>query len=247
MYQGKKILVVICARGGSKGIPGKNIKPLAGKPLIAHSILAAKKFGLADRIIVSTDDEKIKAVAQEYGAETPFTRPAELANDTIGRIAAVIHAVQAAEAHYHEKYDIVMDLGNMAPLRNQEDMMGALKLLVDTPETDVVYTVTPAGRNPYYNMVEIDHQGYSKMSKTLPTSASSRQTAPKVYDMNDSIYAIWRDALIKHKDMVVPIQLVPTLRHRAYMMPEERSIDIDRLIDFQLAELLMSAQQSTLT
>lgn len=247
MYQDKKILVVICARGGSKGIPGKNIKPLAGKPLIAHSIAAAQEFGLADRVIVSTDDQQIKAVAEEYGAEVPFLRPAELANDTIGRIAAVIHAVQAAEAHYQEKYDVVMDLGNMAPLRNQEDMMGTLQMLVDTPDTDVVYSVTPAGRNPYYNMVEIDQAGYSKMSKTLPISASSRQTAPKVYDMNDSIYAIWCDALIKHKDMVVPIQLVPTLRHRAYVMPEERSIDIDRLIDFQLAELLMAAHHQNQT
>jgi CMP-N,N'-diacetyllegionaminic acid synthase len=245
MYKTFKILITICARGGSKGIPGKNIKLLAGKPLIAHSIAAAQSLGLADRIIVSTDDQKIKTVAEEYGAEVPFLRPAELANDTIGRIAAVIHAVQAAEKHYQERYDIVMDLGNMAPLRNQEDMLGTLEMLVRTPQTDVVYTVTPAGRNPYYNMVEMTEDGYSKMSKTLPDAASSRQTAPKVYDMNDSIYAMWRDKLIEHKDMVVPIQLVPTLRHRAYIMPEERSIDIDRLIDFQLAELLMTASKAT--
>lgn len=244
MYKDHRILVTICARGGSKGIPGKNIRPLAGKPLIAHTIQAAKNFGWADRILVSTDDDGIKAIAQNYGAEVPFLRPKKLANDTIGRIAAVIHTVKRAERFYKENFDIIVDLGNMSPLRTPEDIRSATRLLVESSETDVVYSVTPAGRNPYYNQVETDHRGYAVVSKRLQTPPSSRQQAPTVYDMNDSIYVIWKKALIKHSDITVPIQLVQELRHRIFVMPEERSVDVDRLIDFQFIELLLNGKNN---
>lgn len=241
MYKNKKVLAVICARGGSKGIPGKNWKLLAGKPLIAHSILAAKNCSEIDEVLVSTDHEKIRDIALEYGAVAPFIRPTHLANDTVGRIAAVIHAVQEVEKT-DQSFDIVLDLSPMSPLRTSEDILGTLKTLVENKGTDVVFTVTPAGRNPYYNMVEQTKNGLVTLSKKATVLPSSRQQAPQVFDMNDSVYAFWKKVLLENKDMTLPIQLATQLQKRMYEMPEERSVDIDRLLDFTLVELLMTGK-----
>ena len=237
MHKDLKILVVVCARGGSKGIPKKNIRLLAGKPVLAYSIEAGLQFDWADKVLVSTDDLAIKAVAEKYGAAVPFLRPKSLANDKVGRIAAVIHALKKSESYYQETYDIVMDLGNMAPLRNQEDMHAAVNLLVNHPETDVVFSVSPSQRNPYYNLGEINSSGFFQVSKKVKPTPSCRQDAPDSFDVNDSIYAIRRDSLLKHKKMTVPIQLVSSLKKRVLIMPQERSVDIDHLIDFQLVEI----------
>ena len=239
MYKTLSVLIVICARGGSKGIPNKNIRLLAGKPLLAHSIETGLKSGFADRVIVSTDDEEIKRIAIEYGADAPFIRPSEFANDTIGRIAAVIHAVREAEKYYQQYFDIIIDLGNGSPLRNQQDLEGTVKKLVENPDTDVVYTVTEAARNPYYNMVEVNTAGLAKLSKTVRPQPSCRQDAPPVYELNDSIYAIRRDSLMANQNLTTPIQLSESLKQRVFIMPPERSIDIDRKLDFQLAEKIL--------
>jgi CMP-N,N'-diacetyllegionaminic acid synthase len=236
MYKQKKILITICARGGSKGIPGKNIKPLAGKPLITYSIKTAQAFNWADQIIVSTDDQQIKQVAETAGVKVPFIRPAHLSNDTVSRVDAIVHAAKQAEKHYKTSFDIIMDLGVTSPLRNQQDMEAVIKKLVDTPQTDSVFTVTPSDRSPYFNMVEPDDSDYAHLSKTPSKRVTARQQAPKVYDMNDSIYAIWKDKLYKHNKVRLP-------RTRIHIMPEERSIDIDRLVDFKLAEFLIKEQE----
>ncbi len=233
MYQNKKVLVTICARGGSKGIPGKNIRKLAGKPLLAHSIETAKQFGCADRIVVSTDDEKIRAVAIEYGVDVPFLRKATLADDKTSREEVIAAATEQAEAHWKERYDIIIDLGNVTPLRLPEDVTAVVKTLVETPDTKVVFSVTPAARNPYYNMVEVDEHGYAHLSKDLGSYISRRQDTPKVYDMNDGIYAMWRDTYLTERT-------VRTDKVRIYVMPPERSIDIDREIDFKIAELFIA-------
>lgn len=236
MYQGKRIIVTICARGGSKGIPGKNIRPLAGKPLIAHSIDVAKEFAWADRITVSTDDPDIKKVAEEWGIEVPYLRPTELSGDIISREVVIAYAAEAAEKYWNETYDIIVDLGNATPLKSAEDVREVVKLLVDTPDTKVAFTVTPAARNPYYNMVEIDEHGYAYISKNLKKEISRRQDTPKVFDMNDGAYAMWRDTYLKERT-------VRTDKVRVYSMPPERSVDIDRPIDFKIAELLLKESQ----
>lgn len=232
MYKGKRIIVTIGARGGSKGIPHKNILPLAGKPLLVHSIEAAKEFGWADRITVSTDDPKIQKVAQKWGVEVPYLRPAKLSGDVVSRELVIAYAAQAAEKYWHEKYDIIVDLGNATPLKTGKDVREVVKLLVDTPKTKVAFSVTPAARNPYYNMVEVDAHGYAHMSKRFAKKIHRRQDSPKVYDMNDGIYAMWRDTYLKERT-------VRTNKVRVYIMPPERSVDIDRPIDFKIAELLL--------
>lgn len=232
MYKQKKIIITICARGGSKGILGKNIMLLNGLPLLTHSIKAAQKFKWADRIVVSTDDKEIKKVAEEYGIKVLKLRPAYLSNDVVSRVDVFIYATKEAEKYYQENYDIVMDLGVTSPLRNETDMEAVIKKLVDIPKTDCVFTVTPAARNPYFNMVEIDQNGYTYLSKQINAKITSRQQAPCVYDMNDSIYAIWKEKLFKSKSVRIK-------RTRVHVMPTERSVDIDRPIDLILAESLL--------
>ncbi len=232
MYKGKRILVTICARGGSKGIPGKNIKSLAGKPLLAHSIKTAQQMGWADRIMVSTDDEKIKNVAEDWGVPVPFLRPKNLADDTTSRERVIAEATEQAEQYWNEQYDIIVDLGNVTPLRLPEDVQAVITMLVEEPETKVVFSVTQAARNPYYNMVELDENGFAHICKDVGTYISRRQDTPIVYDMNDGIYAMWRDVYLKERT-------VRTDKVRVYVMPPERSIDIDRPIDFKIAELFL--------
>lgn len=244
MYKGKKILALICARGGSKGIPGKNIRLLAGQPILGYSIDAAKNCSFVDTVLVSTDDEKIQEVALEYGAKCPFLRPKELSNDTIGRIAAVIHAFQEAEKIFNQKFDVIIDLGNMSPLRNQDDIKNVIKILIDNINTDLVFSVSNASRNPYYNMVEVDSNGYANLCKDCKPQPSCRQMAPHVFDMNDSIYAFNRETLINNPEITLPIQLAKHLRQRIYVMPDERSIDIDREIDFIIVEKILNNQKT---
>lgn len=232
MYKGKKIVVTVCARGGSKGVPGKNIRKLAGKPLIAHSIDVAKEFGWADRITVSTDDPKIAAVAKKWGIDVPYLRPAELSGDVVSREKVIAYAAEAAEKYWNEHYDIIIDLGNATPLKNAKDVREVVKLLVNTPKTKVAFSVTPAARNPYYNMVEVDKRGYAHMSKHVDKELQRRQDTPPVYDMNDGVYAMWRDTYLKERT-------VRTDKVRVYVMPPERSVDIDREIDFKIAELIL--------
>ena len=236
MYRGKKIIITICARGGSKGVPGKNIKLLAGKPLLAHSIQTAKDSGIADRIMVSTDDEAIRKVAIKNGIEVPFLRPKKLADGKTSRELVIAKAVEAAEKYWQEDFDIIVDLGNATPLKNGQDVKAVVKLLVNSSRTDVVFSVTPAARNPYFNMVEVDKNGYAHLSKKTKKNISRRQDTPPVYDMNDGVYAMWKDKYLKERT-------VRQRRVRVYVMPPERSVDIDREIDFKIAELLIKEMQ----
>lgn len=231
MYQKFKIICTICARGGSKGVPGKNIKSLAGKPMLAYSIDCARKAKIFDRIIVSTDDLKIKQVAEKLGLEIPFLRPKSLASDTSSRVSAVIHAVKKAEQLYQENYDIVVDLGNVAPFRTPEDVIGTVKMLIDT-KASIAISGCVAHRNPYFNMVEKTKNGYVRVVKKLKTNLKRRQDAPQVYDMNDAVFAIWKKTLYQKKSFLLPKRVL-------YEMPAERSIDIDTLFDWQLAEYLI--------
>ena len=242
MYHNYKILATICVRSGSQGIKDKNIYKINGKPLVAYSIQAAKQAQFIDEVIVSTDSRKYQKIAQKYGAKVPFLRPKYLANNNIGRIAAVIHAVNKFQNITKDKFEIVVDLGNMSPLRTKHDIKKTIDILVNSTDVDVVYTVSPAARNPYYNMVEIDKNGYARLCKKITPKPTCRQQAPKVFDMNDSIYAIWTDKLMKLKSLKTPIQLESSLKQKIHVMPAENSIDVDRPIDLKLLELLIKQQ-----
>lgn len=236
MYRNHTVIAVICARGRSKGVPQKNIRLLGGKSLITYTLEQAKKFAYADRVIVSTDDEEIKSVAEKSGIEIPFLRPEELATDEVSVIPAIIHAVQMAEGYWKEKYDIVINLSPTGPLRTVLDIELTLKMLVDTPGTDVVFSVSKSHDNPYFNMVETDGRGYFNISKKSKKSIVRRQNVPEVYAMNGSIYGIWKRILFAEKSFF-------TKKTRVYIMPRERSIDIDNNIDFELAEFFMRNQE----
>lgn len=226
-----KILGTICARGGSKGVPGKNIKMLNGKPLIAYTIEQALKWDKLYKLIVSTDDEEIAEVAKQYGAEVPFIRPEELATDSAGKLEVIKHAVKYLEDR-GEVFDIVIDMDVTAPLRKIEDLEGALNVLLQKNANNV-YTVCEAHKNPYFNMVELDINDTARLSKTCGESQIlSRQVAPKVYDMNASIYIYKKDFLLKTESIHSDNTMI-------YVMPQERSIDIDTPLDFKFVEFLL--------
>lgn len=229
MYKNHKILCVIPARSGSKGIPGKNIKPLCGKPLISYSIEQALETKLVDRIIVSTDDEKIAEIATGLGAEAPFTRPEHLATDEASTLDVLLHTIEWCHENENLRFDIILLLHANAPLRNIEDIKKCIGILVDQ-KADNVFTVTPARNNPYFNMVEL--KGKEQVALTKEGNYSSRQSAPPVYDMNSSIYTWWTDILVEKQTLFLP-------KTRIHIMPRERSIDIDEPIDFRFAEVLM--------
>lgn len=230
-----EILCTICARGGSKGIPGKNVKKLDEKPLIGYTIETAKKWDKFSEIVVSTDDEKISEVAREYGVLIPFKRPEKLANDDISRISAVKHACDFMENKFNKEYDFIVDLSVTSPFRKVEDIEGAFTLLINNPDTNNVYTVCESSKNPYFNMIEINDEGYAELVKSLPDTVTARQQAPEVYDMNDSINIFRRHYLLENEDN-------QSDKTRAYIMPKKRSIDIDHPLDFKFAEFLLQEE-----
>jgi len=226
-----KILCTICARGGSKGVKNKNIKPINGKPLIAYTIEQAKQSGLFDHIVISTDSDDIATIAKEYGAEVFFKRSPEMASDTAGKLDVIKDAFQRSETHYNKKFDYLVDLDATAPLRTIEDITQSFKQFLDN-NNDNLITAMPSRRSPYFNLVEVDNKGKVYLSKTLDDSIVRRQDAPKSYDMNASIYIWKRDIILKEKSLFLE-------QTGLYVMPEERSIDIDTELDYKFVEFIM--------
>lgn len=235
MYRSKRIVITICARGGSKAVPRKNIRELLGKPVIVHSIIHAQNFPGTPRIVVSTDDEEIRHVVEAFGIEVPFLRPPKLALDTSSKIPAMIHAVKSAEKYWNETYDIVVDLDPTNPMREVTHITDMVDMLIDMKETSVVFSVTEAAKNPYFNMVELDKNGYAHVSKYIK-HPETRQQAPMVYSINSSIYVLWKDVLYTQ-------QTVLTDKTRIYKMSEESSMEIDRPIDFEFMEFMMKKKR----
>lgn len=228
-----RILVTICARGGSKGVKNKNIRDLCGLPLIAYTILQAKRWGKAARIVCSTDSEDIASIARKYGADVPFMRPPELATDTVGKLNVIKHALIEMERITGEKYNIVVDLDATAPIREISDIDGALDLFRKMqPKT--VFSVTPCRKNPYFNVVEEGNDRYVHVVKSIGTILS-RQDAPKVYDMNASIYVYDREYL-----MDSATRSAISDRSLVWEMGEMSSVDVDTEMDFQFIEFLVS-------
>ncbi|HSH92065.1 MAG TPA: acylneuraminate cytidylyltransferase family protein [Ramlibacter sp.] len=227
-------IITICARGGSQGLPGKNVRPLLGKPLIAWTIEQARDCGLAQGIFVSTDDEEIASVAKSCGATVPFLRPAELATASAPKLPVIQHLVGWIETH-QMPVDRIIDLDPTSPLRDVADIRACAELLDE--ETDVVITGYESDKNPYFNMVEKMPSGFYERVCAPSAEVAGRQLAPKVYAMNASIYA-WHRRTLASSLWAFP-------RIRLHQMPRERSIDIDHAIDFELVELLMKKKGTT--
>lgn len=224
------VTCVIGARGGSKGLAGKNIRPLLGKPLIAWSIEQAKACPEITRVVVSTDSETIADVARAYGAEVPFMRPHELANDTAGKWQVWQHALEACDSHYADPIDLFVDLDCTSPLRDVEDISKAIAQFRES-KVDAVFSVCEARKNPYFNMLEVV-DGCQRMCKTLPHPVVRRQDAPKVYEHVASIYVLSPEYLRRGTG------LLSGCTH-GYDIGAAKSLDVDSQFDFELIEYLM--------
>lgn len=223
-----KSLVIIPARGGSKGIPHKNIKPLNGKPLIYYTIDVARQIVEDKNICVSTDDSEIIQCVEDYGLKVPFVRPAELATDEAGTYGVLVHALDFYERQGIH-YDNIILLQNTSPFRTAEHVKEALALY--RQDIDMVVSVKECSANPYYCVFEEDKEGFLNISKG-DGSITRRQDAPKVYEYNGAIYII-NPMSLKQSDL-------GHFKHRVkYVMDDMSSIDLDTMFDWRMAEMII--------
>lgn len=226
-----KAVAFIFARGGSKGLPGKNIRLLCGKPMIAWAIEHAKAVKRISRVIVSTDSEEIAAVARQYGAETPFKRPSELARDDSPEWLAWQHALGHLLQSDGVLPDAMVSVPVTAPLRATDDIERCLDEFAQGG-ADIVVTVSAAQRSPYFNMVKRNEDGTVGLVIPPAGNVSRRQDAPLVFDMATVAY-------VANPQFVLAKNALFEGRVRAVEVPPERAIDIDTLLDFRIAECLM--------
>lgn len=228
-----KVVALICARGGSKGLRGKNIRPLAGRPLITWAIQQALGVDRVGRVIVSTDSQEIATVAREVGAEVPFLRPAELATDDSPEWLVWRHAIDYLRKSDGSAPDALLVVPPTAPLREVSDLDRCLDAFENTG-ADVVITVTDAHRSPYFNMVTVQPDGAVRV--VIPPNAiiARRQEAPAVYDMTTVAY-VAKPSFVTERNGVFDGRVA------SVHIPPERAIDIDSLLDFRIAECLMNA------
>ncbi len=225
------ILITLCARGGSKGIPGKNIKSINGKPLIAYSIDTAVKFSKlhSTHIALSTDSADIKKTAVQFGLTTDYIRPDEMATDSAGKLPVIKDLV-----HYHEKlnnirYDFIIDLDITSPLRTIDDLQTAFQLLKANEEAVNLFSVSKAHRNPYFNMVEEQADGFYNLVKT--GNFKTRQSSPQVYDLNASFYIFKRHFFDTYSTAITPKSIIYNVPHTCF--------DLDEPLDFDFLEFLL--------
>ena len=233
MLKGKKILGLIPARGGSKGLPGKNLKNLSGKPLIAWTVEASLQSKYIDKTVVTTDSKDIASIAKKYGASTPFLRPAELAGDTARSVDAVFHTLEQL-AKAGEIYDITVFMQPTSPLRTAENIDNALEYFFKKKANSVI-SVCECEHSPVWsNILPHDNNmtGFVREEyKNLP-----RQKIPTHYRINGAIY-IGYNNYIKENDGFLAKETC------AYIMEEKNSVDIDTIIDFKLAEIILGEKE----
>lgn len=224
-------IAFIFARGGSKGVPGKNIKPLGGKPLIAHSIDVALACREIETVIVSTDDAAIAAVAREHGAEVPFMRPPELATDAAPEWLAWRHAVEWVQRERGD-FDLFISLPATSPFRAVADIQGCIDALIRDPVADIAITVKHADRSPYFNMVVLDEHGHAGLVITPTGKITRRQDAPMVFDITTVAYAARPQFIMRANGLFEGKVTTVTV-------PSERALDIDTPYDFLLAQAII--------
>lgn len=227
------ILGTICCRGGSKGVVGKNVRPLNGIPLIAYTIQAAQKSRYIEDLIVSTDDQHIMDVARNYGANVPFVRPDDLASDTASKWPVFIHAVETYEKLTGKTVTHIVDMDVTVPLKTTEDIDRAIALALASPEVDVVITGYEPERNPYFNMMEITENGLAEIVKKTEKPIVRRQDAPKVLSLTPAAYVVKKAALYQYEHWSKAKCMISE-------MPRERAIDIDTEFDFKLIEFIIN-------
>ena len=229
----KKLLTlgIIPARGGSKGIPGKNIKQLAGKPLIYYTIKAAKESKLLDYFLVSTDDKKIADIAKRYGAEIPFLRPPELAQDETQTLQVLLHALRWAEKNKNCKFDYILTLQPTSPLRTSRDIDGAIELAKKNPKADSLTSVYDLGFPPQKLKKIIGNTLFDYYEEEI-IGTPRQEYSTRLYKRNGAIYLTKRHTLLVG-NTVLGSKIIP------YIMPPEKSVDIDTIFDFELAKFLM--------
>ncbi len=236
------ILLTICARGGSKGLPGKNVKIIAEKPLIAYSIVTAAKFVEAyvgkAAMTLSTDSEEIRAIAAQHGLQTDYLRPPSFATDSISKTPALNDVLLYEEKRHDLRFDLLIDLDVTSPLRTVEDLNHAIKVIENDDEAINLVTVNAAHRNPYFNMLEQQENGYYGVSKKPDVPFYSRQQAPKVYDMNSSFY------IFKRKYFEGNYNGSLNDRTMIYEIPH-LCFDVDSLDDFEYLEYLINSGKWT--
>ena len=226
-----KTYAFIFARGGSKGVPRKNIRPFAGKPLIVHTIELALRMPEIARIIVSTEDEEIAAVAREAGADVPFLRPAELAADNSPEWKSWQHAIHFVRDELGEDFDCFLSLPATSPLRSEEDVRALLARYRESG-ADLVMGVTPAASNPYFNMLRLNEDGSAELVvRPEGGKVYRRQDAPEVFDMAPGAYVTSPDHVLASSGVLDGVL-------KTALIPAERAVDIDTMMDFEFAEFL---------
>lgn len=228
-----KGLIAICARGGSKGVPKKNIKKVNGIPLIVYTIIIAKKFAQQNNctIVLSTDSQEIKDVAKKHGLLSNYIRPVYLSTDEISKIYAIKDILIYSEKENSIGYDYVLDLDVSSPLRTLEDLTNAFQLFTKNTDCLNLFSVSNAHKNPYFNMVEENNRRYFDLCKKLNT-ISSRQTAPKVYELNASFYF--------YKRSFFNLDTLKVINNKSLIYEQPHiSFDIDEQIDFDFFKFLI--------
>ena len=229
------ILCTICARKGSKGVPGKNIKKINGIPLMDYTISQARKSKLFNQIVVSTDCDKIARNTEILKINNFFKRPDRLSGDRVGKLEVIKHALYKAEHHYKIIFDIIFDLDVTSPLRSVRDIKEAFRTFIADGASNLI-TVSESRHNPFFNQImKLEGGGVKLVKNTNSKNFKRRQDTPKVYDMNASIYIWKRDYLLKSE--------IFGKKTSIYVMPQERSIDIDSKLDFKIVKFLMKKKQ----
>ena len=228
----------IFARGGSKGVPGKNIRPFAGKPLIAHTIALALGMPEISKIIVSTDDPEIAEIAKQHGASVPFLRPPELAADNTPEWLAWQHAVSQIRDVIGEPFDRFISLPPTSPLRDETDIRNCLQRYSES-SADIVIGITPAANNPYFNMVKVAPDGLTEIFIKPDGKVTRRQDAPAVYNITTCAYVTSPDFILANNGIFDGVL-------KSAIIPNDHAIDIDTPLDFEFAEFLIKKRQSSL-
>ena len=224
-------IAMVPARAGSKGVKNKNLRPVMGRPLLAHSIQCGLACPSVDHTVLSTDSEEIAGVGLEWGAEVPFLRPAELAEDTSPMVPVMLHAIAACEQLYQRPIDTLVLLHPTSPLRTVEDVEQCIALL-QRGDCDAVISARPARRNPWFNMV-VQDEGYARLAIPSEEPVGRRQDAPEVYDLDTSVWVYTRSALMEQQARIPE-------KTKVYIIPEERSVDLDTEFDFESLEALLA-------
>jgi CMP-N,N'-diacetyllegionaminic acid synthase len=228
------ILCSVCARGGSTTLKNKNIKILYGKPLIAHTLITAKKAKIFDSLVVSSDSSKIINISKKY-ADFTIKRPHNLSHDSSPKIPAIRHVLEKSEEFFNKKFDVIIDLDATAPLRTVKDIKDALKIFLKNKNSNL-FSVCKSNKNPYYNMVEKKNNKI-RIVKKSKINFYGRQQAPEIFDINASIYIWKRQSLLKMNNII-------NKKTGIFLMPKSRSTDIDDKYDFEIVKFFFKKNRN---